>query len=139
MRIGTLAGLSIAIPTLGKTAFGQTAKTPAQSPPSRIPPPDSLAQLRQEDFARHLYTHFEIRLSKSATLDVELCDITESQAREVFENFVLVFRGVHTTQLRQGTYTFEHPQLGTLQIFIVPAGSEGSMRYYNAVFFRIDE
>ncbi len=134
MKTGTLAGLSIAIPALGKTAFGQTAKTP----PSRVNPPDALSELSQEDFAKYLYTNFQIRLSKAATLEVELCEIEENQMKELFENFVLVFRGVHTTQLKQGTYTFEHTQLGTLQIFIVPAGSEANMRYYNAVFFRID-
>ena len=141
MKAGTIAGLSIVVPALNKTAFGQSSKTPTptRNPPSPVNPPDNLAQLRQEDFARCLYTYFQIRLSKRTALEVELCAITENKMRELFENFVLVFRGVHDTQLRQGTYSFEHTHLGNIEIFIVPAGSEANMRYYTAVFFRIDE
>lgn len=48
------------------------------------------------------------------------------------EGFMLSFAGGPSTGLAQGTYVFQHDVLGTLKIFIVPAGM--GVQSYTAVF-----
>lgn len=133
MKAGTIAALSTVIPSTSMIAFGQSAKQPS------VTPVDALAKLNQVDFERQLYTYFNIRLSPSSVLKVELYEVEQSKegGHEVLDNFSLIFRGVHTTQLRQNTYQFEHTKLGTFKLFIVPAGSQGNMKFYGAVINRI--
>lgn len=52
------------------------------------------------------------------------------------ECFTLTFCGPTERLLGQGTYDFEHDQLGALRIFIVPGGRLGSSPCYHAVFNR---
>jgi hypothetical protein len=54
------------------------------------------------------------------------------------ECFSLVFRGDATAGLAQDTYTFHHPALGSLQLFIVPAAvDEAGQRHYVATVNRL--
>ena len=48
--------------------------------------------------------------------------------------FALLFRGPAEPILDQRTYVFEHPQLGTLAIFIVPVGRDDAGIRYEAIF-----
>ncbi|MEW6212881.1 MAG: hypothetical protein AB1631_31445 [Acidobacteriota bacterium] len=129
MRAGTIAALSAVIPSTSTIVFGQTTVTPV----------DALAKLRKSDFVRQLYTYFNIRLSKTTVLKVELYAVEEFKEGGVvvLDNFSLVFRGVHATALRQNTYRFEHTRLGKFDLFIVPAGSQGNMKFYRAVINRV--
>lgn len=53
------------------------------------------------------------------------------------ECFSLLFRGPARSPLPQDTYQFDHPQLGTQAIFIVPVGLAGVTHcHYEAVFNR---
>jgi hypothetical protein len=53
------------------------------------------------------------------------------------EKFTLLFQGSNQTELTQNTYTFEHPELGRLDIFLVPVPVSGSENcHYAAVFNR---
>lgn len=53
------------------------------------------------------------------------------------EKFSLHFRGVRSAALTQGTYTFENPELGRSEIFIVPVGpATGEEINYEAVYNR---
>ncbi len=133
MKAGTITALSCVIPSMSLTAFGQSSKQPS------VTPADSLARLKQSDFEGQLYTSFNIRLSTSSVLKAELYAVEESKdgGVVVLDNYSLVFRGVHATQLRQNTYRFEHTKLGTFDLFIVPAGSQGNMKFYRAVINRI--
>jgi hypothetical protein len=131
MKAGSIAALSTIIPSTSVIALGQTK--------SSVTPVDALAKLKKEDFERQLYTSFNIRLSKTSTLKAELYAVEQSKEGgvAVMDNFSLVFRGVHATQLRQNTYQFEHTKLGAFQLFIVPAGSQANMKFYRAVINRV--
>ena len=48
--------------------------------------------------------------------------------------FSLVFRGAATPVLPQAIYTFDHPSIGTIEMFIVPIGPEAGGMTYEAVF-----
>lgn len=96
-----------------------------------------LKDLAHGQFAQHLHQTFRIRLD-SLTLDVELIEADTlasvdpgGQRRQAFS---LVFRGPKEPILPQGTYRFEHTGMGTLDIFIVPIGSDPQGFRYEAVF-----
>lgn len=133
MKAGTIAALSCVIPSTSMSVFGQSAKQPS------VTPVDALSKLKQSDFEGQLYTSFNIRLSKTSVLKAELYQVEESKEGGVvvLDNYSLVFRGVHATRLRQNTYRFEHTKLGAFDLFIVPAGSQGNMKFYRAVINRI--
>jgi hypothetical protein len=48
--------------------------------------------------------------------------------------FSLIFRGPAEPMLPQATHNIEHPQLGPLDIFIVPIGKDGHGVLYQAIF-----
>jgi len=48
--------------------------------------------------------------------------------------FSLIFDGPSEPLLGQAIYRLEHPQLGTLEIFIVPIGCDAGGARYEAVF-----
>lgn len=50
------------------------------------------------------------------------------------EPFTLRFRSDAATALPQGIYPLAHPDLGTLEIFIVPIAVEDGAAVYEAVF-----
>ena len=138
---GSMLGLCAAIPASSLVAFGQNDSTSASPPPGATGAisGDPLARLKQEDFARHLYSEFRIRLSKTTVRKAELYQVSENKLGELqgLENFSLIFRDVHTRQLHQNTYQFEHKQLGIFKLFIVPAGSQGNLKFYRAIFNRV--
>lgn len=53
------------------------------------------------------------------------------------ESFALVFHGKKAAVARQGTYAFNHPQIGTFSLFIVPGGTDQTGQNYVAVVNRV--
>lgn len=51
------------------------------------------------------------------------------------EKFTLLFRNLGAAGLQQDTYAFEHPALGRLDIFIVPARVAGAAQEHYAAIF----
>jgi hypothetical protein len=131
-----MLGVAVAMPLSATSlAFGQKAGPPAPTATAG----DLLSRLKQEDFARYLNTAFSIRMSSRIVWKVDLYKVTENKAGTVqgLHNFSLFFRGSHDNFLRQNTYKFEHPQLGTFDLFIGPAGTSGNLKQYEAVFNRL--
>ena len=52
--------------------------------------------------------------------------------------FSLLFQGPHDRLLPQGTYQFDHDQIGSFPLFIVPVGAAKSGLQYEAVFNRLE-
>ena len=52
--------------------------------------------------------------------------------------FSLLFQGPHDRLLPQGTYQFEHEQIGSFPLFIVPIGAAKGGIQYEAVFNRLE-
>ena len=50
------------------------------------------------------------------------------------EPFALTFTGEHTEPLSQGTYEIEHPEAGSLVIFLVPVAWDSDLVSYEAIF-----
>lgn len=94
--------------------------------------------LKLETFAALLGTIFRVAYSSEAELEVELAAAApgahpgRAGGREPFS---LIFLGPpQSPYLPQGTYRFVHPQLGNLDIFIVPIGPQTDRMQYQAVF-----
>jgi hypothetical protein len=145
VRTGLVAG--VAIPVASLTGFAQKSTTPPSGGTSNggtTPTTgDNLVNLTKADFAGAVATQFTIRLSALSTLKAELYMLTDDKngegtlATRTLDNYSLIFRGFHTTHLKQNSYQFEHPKLGNFLLFIVPAGTLGTAKLYQAVFNRM--
>jgi hypothetical protein len=103
--------------------------------------PDEITLTRQT-FADRVGETFTVRLSDEHGLALTLDSVsalphgsnpdTSPQLRR--EPFSLVFRGPLDAPLAQHTYTFEHPALGAIDIFIVPITPSAEGRLYEAIF-----
>ncbi len=90
---------------------------------------------------------FRIRLAPESVVELELVDVSDlapaaSERRRpgssvgAYEAFSLIFLGPNAQRLSQGVYPFEHDQLGTFSLFIVPVGADEAGTQYEALFNR---
>jgi hypothetical protein len=79
---------------------------------------------------------FELSLGEGQTVPLELAAVlgTGLQGLANREQFSLHFRGPASPALSQRIYRLSHPQLGTLEIFLVPIGRDPGGMTYEAVF-----
>lgn len=95
-----------------------------------------LSQLTHAHFAGRLQETFRIDLG-SSTLEVELIatellgPAPESDRRKPFS---VVFQGPKEPLLPQQIYRLEHPEMGTLEVFLVPIGPNTKGQRYELVF-----
>jgi hypothetical protein len=90
--------------------------------------------LNRAAFASQLNTVFVIN-DGARKVSLKLVDVTDLGSKQTSkgmrEAFSLVFRGGHSTALKQETYTFEHHKLGAFSFLMVPILSrDQSARYY---------
>jgi hypothetical protein len=98
----------------------------------------TLEQLQSSDFIPHLNQAFTIRLEGIDPIELELVLVTERGkgfrpgARQPFS---LYFLGPVSSQyLLQHMFQLEHPEMGVLDIFLVPLGPEEGRMRYEAIF-----
>ncbi|HVY71479.1 MAG TPA: twin-arginine translocation signal domain-containing protein [Verrucomicrobiae bacterium] len=137
-RRSFLADTSLALLAAGATLPNALAGGPAKPVPAK-----------PADFARFegcVNTRFAIRQNGEITHVVELAAAKRHPGRPLpakmggsLEEFSLSFTGAREQPaLTQNTYTFEHPELGRFDIFIVPTREKtDGPRRYHAVFNRI--
>jgi len=93
-----------------------------------------------DSFSRQLNTKFTVRPESGEPVDLELEEVAvrknESNEQTGMERFSTFFRGPQNVFLPQQTYEFHHPDLGEMQIFLVPIGSDGKGYRYEAIFNR---
>jgi hypothetical protein len=88
-------------------------------------------------FSEILNTRFRLNLTQSDVLELELIKVEDLATSAKQERFSVIFRGPRDRGLSQGTYSFEHDKLGTLDLFIVPIGMEEDGVVYEAAFNRL--
>jgi hypothetical protein len=99
-----------------------------------------LNELTVADFTPRLGQTFRIALAGLAPIDLELVSATElspaSQAQpQERRPFSLIFLGPESDQyLLQHIYRLEHPQMGALDLFLVPLGLQAQRMQYEAIF-----
>ncbi len=91
-------------------------------------------RLAEEDYAKHLHTKFRVRAESPTEAELELVEVVGYQGGANEEGgmarFSLFFEGSPDVFLQQGTYAFDHEQLGEVVLFVVPvARTERGFRY----------
>jgi hypothetical protein len=94
--------------------------------------------LRRSDFAARLHQRFRAALPEGA-LDLDLDDVAapgrvSDDGGDRDRPFSLVFSAPPSPALRQGIHRLEHPDLGILEVFLVPIGPGRDGLRYEAVF-----
>jgi len=91
-------------------------------------------------FAGREGEHFLVHRGEEAPLRAELLHVTDWTRSVHGEgqggSFSLLFRLPQTPLLPQAMYTFQHEEIGTFPLFIVPVGRDAEGLQYEAVFNR---
>jgi GNAT superfamily N-acetyltransferase len=97
-----------------------------------------LDRLTAADFAAHLHDTFTVSLTDGQPYPLELAAVEEqgeSYQPGGRKPFSLLFRNPRTdAYLPQQIYRLEHPQMGMLEIFLVPLAPDTAGMRYEAVF-----
>src|SRR6266550_1306544 len=93
--------------------------------------------LTEQEFSRHLNSTFKLDL-EGHTLELILVEVKAympgKNEQAGMERFSIYFDGPSDHRLPQQLYHLEHPDMGSLDLFLVPvAGDEKKLRY-EAVF-----
>ena len=100
--------------------------------------PPMLEKLTKEDFSRHAGATFRLETSPGATVDVTLVETKDlslgNEAASRRSPFSLLFRGPRSPVLPQHIYALDHPELGRLEIFLVPVREDRDGVEYEAIF-----
>jgi len=91
-------------------------------------------KLTFSDFATHSGTRFQV--AGLENYDLGLAEVTDHSNPQL-EQFSLIFTGVQSPWLQQGSYKLVHPQLGECELFLVPIGPDAGHMRYQAVFSRL--
>jgi len=97
----------------------------------------TLDHLNSRVFAENLNTTFQLTGTDSASLALELVEVSDKDPEGPVEQFSLIFRGPVTPIYPQGIYSVKHERLGALELFFVPLGIEGSAMRYQVIFCRM--
>jgi len=93
--------------------------------------------LTEENFSKHLHTNFYIPVN-GQRLALELAEVKSYLSgpaeQKGLERFSIYFDGPAEEILPQQTYSVDHEQLGTFQIFLVPIAQLEKRIRYEAVF-----
>ena len=101
--------------------------------------PQSLAQLRAEDFAVCVEKPFDVALEENAAPITQLTLISVEKRGDPVSigdrvPFSLTFQGNLQVPLDQGLYWLKRSDFGVQGIFIVPMGQDEDSRTYEAIF-----
>jgi hypothetical protein len=94
------------------------------------------AEVTLQSFAPVVGESFDVDAGNAGKLELKLVDASAKPGDPNAPRapFGLTFSGPPDTVLTQGTYLFEHPALGTFEIFIVPFTADGEGAGYEAIF-----
>ena len=94
-----------------------------------------------QDFSRHLGDRFQTLWGSADPVELEFIEAAQLRSRPRGDNpnirsdpFSLLFRGPFAPALPQRIHRLVHPQLGPLEIFLVPIGPDAAGARYEAIF-----
>jgi len=95
-----------------------------------------LATVTKQTFDAHVGSRFAMRIDAERTIDLELVETGTIPTRPDASRagFSLRFRAAERGHVPQRIYLLEHAVLGSLEIFLVPAGPDEIGMRYDAVF-----
>ena len=96
-----------------------------------------LNEMTRDRFVDYLNTPFRLLDVPLLGLALTLAQVSELHTGQGYESFSLFFQGSAAWPLQQRIYQLEHDQLGKMELFLVPVGSDKEVLYYEAVFNRL--
>jgi hypothetical protein len=135
-----ITGIGVAVAGAALLAIGGRRLLNAQLPEV---PGEALARSM---FAARVGEMFQVRPEASASHPLRLVAVSDLAAvarneaqtsADKERSFSLLFRGPADMPLGQGTYYFEHSQIGSFRLFIVPIAPNQNAYYYEAIFNRL--
>jgi hypothetical protein len=95
-----------------------------------------LATIKLEQFLPLVNSDFELPAQKVSAKLIEAAALQGTTALKTRSPFRLLFvtAGMPEAQYRQGIMRLDHPQLGTLDLFLVAVGQRESGLLYEAIF-----
>ncbi len=95
-----------------------------------------LLEIKMNDFQGCLNDLFRIHLDENQSLQFKLIEAKELSNfnQDKGKPFSLLFSSEEKGILPQQVYTIEHSQLGNLDVFLVPIGSDEKSINYEAIF-----
>lgn len=96
------------------------------------------ANLTENEFSKHVNTKFGIALDDGNGVDLELYEVkgyvSKHQEQSGMERFSLYFQGPAEPYLPQKVYPFEHAEMGSFEMFLVPIAKNDEGFRYESVF-----
>ena len=97
----------------------------------------TIENLTPASFSEVANKTFRLNLPETDVLELELIKVEDLGSTGKQERFSVLFRGPLDRGLQQGSYSFEHEELGTFELFIVPISRQEDGFVYEAAFNRI--
>lgn len=93
-----------------------------------------------DNFSRNVNTKFTVKVESGDPVEIELVEVAirQNSANEHgrMERFSAFFSGPQSAFLPQQTYEFLHAEMGEMEIFLVPIGTDSKGFRYEAIFNR---
>ncbi|ACK66018.1 conserved hypothetical protein [Rippkaea orientalis PCC 8801] len=101
-----------------------------------------ITNLEKSLFDNYLEDEFYIKMSESESIQFKLVEVESLQTNQRrkpsnkirSQPFSLIFVGPLTPIFNQSIYQLSHPQLGEIEIFLVPLGESDTGIEYQAIF-----
>ena len=107
-------------------------------------PVTGVDELSRMAFSGAVGSDFQVRVGALQTSTVRLASLTDlvlpvgaPAPAPGKEGFSMLFTGASKHGFPQGTYTLDHPTLGSFALFLVPVGPAGQSTAYEAVVNRL--
>jgi len=95
--------------------------------------------LSHDRFARSVHTRFRVGVAAAEPVELEIVTVSDLQQSTRHSEFALEFRGPRDRFIGQGTFGFEHDDMGRFDLFIVPIGLDAAGYRYEAIFNQLRE
>jgi hypothetical protein len=96
------------------------------------------ASLTETEFSKHVNTKFRLDLDAENGVELELTEVksylSKQNEQSGMERFSLYFQGPTEPNLPQKLYAFQHPEMGSFEMFLVPIGKNEAGFRYESVF-----
>lgn len=90
--------------------------------------------LKRDDLAEQLNTTFQIHFTLDTIKNAELIAVSEVTKMGPFESFAITFLIPDECPIHQQIYSIDHPEMGLIELFLVPSGKDETGTTYVSTF-----
>ena len=91
-------------------------------------------EFSRDRFAAVVGTTFTLSAADDKTLEIELSEVSDLRERPHQQSYSILFRLPENIVVEQGMYDLRHPELGAIQLFLVPIAPVENRMRLEAVF-----